>query len=142
MQKRKITPLLYKSFLLLYVCFSCVAWGCTEKEQRQVQSAEPDSLSLHFEQELLLGDDGGISQEPVLASPSEIRTDREGNIYIADNKLSAVQVFDADGNFLRSIGRAGEGPGECGGINAIEINNQQALMTIDAQAHYTVFKNR
>lgn len=132
MQKIKLTPLIYKSFLLLCVCLSSIAWGCTEKEQGQVQSAEPDSLSLHFEQELLINDDGDISQEPVLASPSEIRTDKEGNIYIADSKLSAVQVFDADGNFLRSIGRAGEGPGEFSGSIAIEINNQQALITIDA----------
>lgn len=103
---------------------------CNKKKQEQ--TAEPDSLSPHFEEELLI-DDEQKSEEPLLVSPAGIRTDRVGNIYIADRKLSAVQVFDADGNFLRSIGRAGGGPGEFGVINAIEINNKQELMTIDAR---------
>src|SRR5690625_4233522 len=130
MMKRKTTSLLYTIFLVLYTCISFLVWGCTEKGQDQ--SGEPVSLSLHFEQELLIGDGGSSSQEPVLVSPSEVRTGREGNIYISDQKLSVLQVFDADGNFLRSIGGAGGGPGEFGGINAIEINKQQELITVDA----------
>ncbi|MCW9706169.1 6-bladed beta-propeller [Fodinibius salsisoli] len=102
---------------------------CTKEKQEQ--TAGPDSLSPHFEEELLI-DDEQNSEEPLLVSPAGVRTDRVGNIYIADRKQSAVQVFDADGNFLRSIGRAGAGPGEFGVINAIEINNKQELMTIDA----------
>jgi len=41
-----------------------------------------------------------------------VRTDAEGNVYLLDSQLSEVKVFDADGAYLRTIGREGEGPGE------------------------------
>jgi hypothetical protein len=39
-------------------------------------------------------------------------TDADGNIYLLDVQLSEIRVFDADGAYLRTIGRDGEGPGE------------------------------
>jgi hypothetical protein len=41
-----------------------------------------------------------------------IDTDREGNIYLLDGQLHQVMIYSPDGEFLRSIGREGEGPGE------------------------------
>ena len=38
--------------------------------------------------------------------------DAEGNLYIFDAQSSRVVVVDAEGNFLREFGQAGEGPGE------------------------------
>ncbi len=44
--------------------------------------------------------------------PSAIGVDDDGNIYVADSSNARVQVFDADGEYLRTLGRAGQGPGE------------------------------
>lgn len=38
--------------------------------------------------------------------------DDEGNSYFLDEQLSEIRVFDEQGNYLRSFGRDGEGPGE------------------------------
>lgn len=38
--------------------------------------------------------------------------DAAGNTYLLDQQLHEVRVFDADGRFVRSFGRQGEGPGE------------------------------
>jgi hypothetical protein len=43
---------------------------------------------------------------------SEIACDDEGNIYLLDSQLNEVMVFSPGGEYLRSIGREGEGPGE------------------------------
>jgi len=43
---------------------------------------------------------------------SEITCDDEGNIYLLDSQLNVVMVFSPGGEYLRSIGREGEGPGE------------------------------
>jgi hypothetical protein len=38
--------------------------------------------------------------------------DPEGNVYLLDQVLCEIKIFSHDGEFLRSIGREGEGPGE------------------------------
>jgi hypothetical protein len=43
---------------------------------------------------------------------SQCREDAEGNLYLLDSQLSEVKVFSPEGEYLRTIGRQGEGPGE------------------------------
>jgi hypothetical protein len=42
----------------------------------------------------------------------QIATDDQGNIYLLDSQLHQVNIYTADGEFIRAIGREGEGPGE------------------------------
>jgi len=41
-----------------------------------------------------------------------IIVDEKGNVYSLDFQLNEVKVYDADGEFVTSFGREGEGPGE------------------------------
>jgi len=43
---------------------------------------------------------------------SQITTDDQGNIYLLDSQLAEVFIFSPHGDYIRSIGREGEGPGE------------------------------
>lgn len=43
---------------------------------------------------------------------SRVTTDPDGNVYLLDSQLSEVKVFSPEGEYLRTIGREGEGPGE------------------------------
>lgn len=43
---------------------------------------------------------------------SGITSDRNGGVYIADEDQSTIHRFDSSGNYIRSFGRDGEGPGE------------------------------
>lgn len=45
-------------------------------------------------------------------SVAAARFDREGNLYILDSQANQVTVVAPDGSFLRTVGKAGEGPGE------------------------------
>jgi hypothetical protein len=43
---------------------------------------------------------------------SHLTADAQGRIYALDRKESHVKVFDAEGRYLRTIGRPGQGPGD------------------------------
>lgn len=43
---------------------------------------------------------------------AQIRTGPDENIYVLDSQLSEVKIYDSNGEWLNSIGREGEGPGE------------------------------
>lgn len=43
---------------------------------------------------------------------ADIEIDDQGNVYLLDSQLSEVKIYTSDGEFVRSIGREGEGPGE------------------------------
>ncbi len=42
----------------------------------------------------------------------QILVDDKGNVYLLDSQLSLIKIFNKNGEFIREIGREGEGPGE------------------------------
>ena len=55
--------------------------------------------------------------------------DREGRIYVADNLANEVRVFTADGSYVSTIGRRGEGPGEFGDLYSLAwLDHELAVM--------------
>lgn len=51
-----------------------------------------------------------------LVDPYTLAVDSRGNIYINERRDAHIKVFGPDGQFLRRIGKAGEGPGEFRGL--------------------------
>jgi hypothetical protein len=43
---------------------------------------------------------------------SDLDVDDQGTLFVVDRQLARVQVYDSSGNFQRTIGRKGMGPGE------------------------------
>ena len=50
--------------------------------------------------------------ESYLFNPGSISMDPDGLIYVTDRGNQRIAVFNSDGEYLRSFGREGEGPGE------------------------------
>ena len=62
---------------------------------------------------LMLADSVHYSDPNLLiGTVSSITSDSNGRVYIADSDQFTIHRFDADGTFLESFGRDGEGPGE------------------------------
>jgi hypothetical protein len=56
---------------------------------------------------------GGEDEEDVIFGViGDIAVDQSGSVYLLDAQLNEILVFDDGGEYLRSIGREGEGPGE------------------------------
>lgn len=62
-------------------------------------------------------------------SIDDIAIDESGRIYVLDG--SEVRVFDSDGEFVRSFGRAGSGPGELANPSALLLGAADTLYLPD-----------
>ena len=45
------------------------------------------------------------------AKPTGLAVDPEGNLYVCDTLNNRIEIFDADGKFISTFGKAGDGPG-------------------------------
>jgi 6-bladed beta-propeller len=52
------------------------------------------------------------SEEEFFGVISDIDIDDAGQVYLLDSQLNEAKIYTKDGEFVRSIGREGEGPGE------------------------------
>jgi hypothetical protein len=55
---------------------------------------------------------GDEDDDIIFGVTGRILTDADGNSYILDRQLNEIQVFTEDGEWLRTMGGQGEGPGE------------------------------
>src|SRR5205807_7172363 len=68
---------------------------------------------------------------------------RNGDVYVAEshtdvsapNLVGRISVFDKSGKFLRSIGKAGTGPGEFRTPHALEFDSKGRLIVADRHNH-------
>jgi hypothetical protein len=75
--------------------------------------AEPlhGELALELEEDLVIG--GDVEDENFnFMRIAALEVDDEGNLYVLDFRQCRIQVFNKDGDYLQTIGRKGEGPGE------------------------------
>jgi hypothetical protein len=52
-------------------------------------------------------------------------------IYVYDGQAKAIREFDSKGAFVRTIGRAGQGPGEYGRVMGMHVRDDGRLMVYD-----------
>lgn len=86
---------------------------------------------LNLEEDLVLGDT--LAEEAFFYFRTTGRVDREGNLFIWDPHSYRIQVFDRNGEFLRTIGRQGEGPGEISSGTGVRlfVNEEGHLFLFD-----------
>ena len=63
-----------------------------------------------------------------------------GRLWIGDSQGKDVRVFDADGQFVRTVGQPGEGPGEFGGIGRVQTGPEGHIWVTDNDlGRYEIF---
>jgi len=64
--------------------------------------------------------------------PTNAAVDADGNLYVSDTFNNRVQVFDAEGKFIRAFGKAGDGPGYFTRPKGIAIDSDGHVWVADA----------
>ena len=95
-----------------------------------------DVLSL--EEDLSIGTSGG-DDEYVFSRIGGMDVDSNGNIYVIDSSSAHIRVFDRSGQYLWTIGRKGQGPGEFQMPGFVQTTSQGEIAVYDYQAQRLVF---
>lgn len=65
------------------------------------------------------------------AKPTGVAVDKEGNLYVADTLNDRIEVFDADGGFIRAWGKNGDGPGYFARPKGVAIDTDGHIWVAD-----------
>ncbi|MBD3160995.1 MAG: 6-bladed beta-propeller [Candidatus Eisenbacteria bacterium] len=74
-------------------------------------AADPIRVTVPLEELWRIGGDSEEEGE-FFGVIGAIEVGADGTVFLLDRQLSEVKLFDADGGYIRTIGREGEGPGE------------------------------
>jgi len=139
---KKIRPLCRVTGVLgLTACWLAFAGGIqnaawkgkivTENGIRVVlNTADPvyEDVSLDFAEDLRIGKEGDAQAQ--FYRVRDVAADGHGNIYIDDMSNNRIQVFDPKGGYLRTIGRAGQGPGEFEHPTLVRIGGREGRVHV------------
>ena len=65
------------------------------------------------------------------AKPTGVAVDKDGNVYVSDTWNNRIEIFDADGNFIRTFGKSGDGPGFFARPKGIAIDSDGHVWVAD-----------
>lgn len=64
--------------------------------------------------------------------PTSIDLDQDENLYVSDECLHRISIFDKDGNFLSKWGQPGSGDGELNGPSGLAFDREDHLYIVDS----------
>jgi DNA-binding beta-propeller fold protein YncE len=75
-----------------------------------------------------------------LFQPINIAVDSRGQLYVSDFGAYRIQVYDAEGRFLRSIGQYGDNYGEFARPKGVAVDRENRVYVVDAAGqHVQIF---
>ena len=94
-------------------------------------TVQAQELSFTLHEQLIIGDDEEAPSEYLFYYPQIVRTDSRGNIYVKDARSADVRVFDANGRYVTTVGKRGEGPGELREVFGMHVDGDDRVIVAD-----------
>jgi len=90
---------------------------------------------------------GRLEGEPeyTFGRVSRIATGKNGTIFVADNQVPVIRMYNSEGHYLRNVGREGQGPGEYQSIRGMQTlpdgrlavsDNSMRINVYDPEGHF------
>jgi len=131
-----ISPLSRNRFSIISALLLLIVASCSSEEQ--TPPPEPEAPTMHATTDIIIGQEDQ-PPEHQLGQPVAVRTDSQGHIYIADRLSKQIKVFDEQGQYLRSLGGRGRGPGEFQDFEFMEMTPEGHLAFLDrGNLHFIV----
>ena len=103
-------------------------------------TVQAQELSFTLHEQLIIGDDEEAPSEYLFYYPEIVRTDSQGNIYVKDARRADVRVFDANGRYVTTVGKRGEGPGELREVFGMHVDGDDRVIVADRMSRrLTIF---
>ena len=67
------------------------------------------------------------------AKPTGVAVDADGNLYVCDTMNNRIEIFDADGKFVSTFGKAGDGLGYFARPKGVAIDSDGHIWVADGQ---------
>jgi DNA-binding beta-propeller fold protein YncE len=101
-----------------------------DTQQDQVVVYDADSLKL-LRRMGTGGKNHYLTSPGDFAAPQDVAVDNDGNVYVTDTLNNRVEIFDADGNFISTFGKNGDGPGYFTRPKGIAIDSDGHIWVAD-----------
>jgi sugar lactone lactonase YvrE len=102
----------------------------SDVELDQVLVYDADSLKLKRKMGTT-GHNHELTTPGDFAKPTGLAVDQEGNLYVADTLNNRIEIFDADGKFISTFGKAGDGPGYFARPKGVAIDGDGHIWVAD-----------
>ena len=101
-----------------------------DTQQDQVLVYDADSLKL-LRRIGTGGKNHFLTSPGDFGAPQGVAVDGDGNVYVTDTMNDRVEIFDADGNFISTFGKAGDGPGYFARPKGIAVDSDGHIWVAD-----------
>lgn len=132
-----------RTVIIFSIFVLCLTFACNKKSDSEASVEIIDGIeyvhntetplnpdkSVVFEEELSIGGE----EYDMLSRPMLYMVDKEGRIFVSDMQDQAIKVFDTNGDFIQTIGRQGEGPGEFASVGRMTFLPDGRLMVTDSR---------
>ncbi len=130
-----ITRIRLRTAALVYGIICLFLFSCSLNGEREGQKANPDKGSVFVDgslpsRSIELYYEVSINQldEPHIQLLYAIMTDDDGNIYWQDNRVTKLHQYSPEGDYIRSFGGKGRGPGEFEYLESSSISGDAVIM--------------
>lgn len=86
--------------------------------------SEKGESGIDFKKDKVVGDSDTVFIEKV----GNISVDEKNRIYIADAPRYTIHLYSSEGDYLSSVGREGDGPGEFREVSHIQVSENQLFV--------------